>query len=380
MRPKTLLLLVVAIACGLVAAFMVNQISGGSKAANTVDVLVPTKDIPPGTKIDVKTMFQPKPFPKDAVPLKAVTDPKELHGKVPARTLNANLPVMARDLAGNANILRELQPGYRAMTVRANIESGLHGFLTPGSRVDILTVVRDRDNSNQTESKIFLQNVMVLAVNTLSDMPENKATVGNVASITLMLRPEQVERMYLVTNRGNIGIALRKPGDTEKVETRGASSPFAEEDVGLPGGPGGAQPIQVAVAIRDIDGGRSIDRFDDYFKMMSFMPNQLIGKERLITDKTQVEGKPVTRFIAMGQPATQANFMALGEKLPVGELASHRLTIINGLRTETHDFGVGDPRSKLPPGKRETAPPPAPGQAPGQPPETPGGGGSESRD
>lgn len=364
MRPKTLLLLVVAIACGLVAAFMVNQISGGSKGANMVDVLVPKADIPQGTKIDVKNMFQVKPFPKESVPLTAVTQAEKLEGKVLARTLTANFPVTDRDLYSNTNILRELEPGYRAMTVRATIETALHGFLQAGSRVDVLTIVRDAHDNQKSESKIFLQNVKVLAVNTLSDRLEDKPTVPNPVSITLMLKPEQIERLFLVSSRGQVGVVLRKPGDSEKVETPGASSPFSQEEAG-PGGPGSSPPVQVAVAIKDIPDGRTIEKFDDYFKMLSFNKSQLLGA--VITDRSEVEGKRLTRFLAMGQPASRANFTPLGVEAPSSR-DTHQLTIINGQRTEVHTFGDNAPRTTLPQGKPDD-PPPAPKR-----------GGSEAKD
>src|SRR5262245_60522682 len=169
MRPKTFLLLIVAVACGLFAAFAVNLLRQPS-SADLVDVLVPRADIPPNVKFDVKTMFVAKPFPRALVPANVITDPAKLEGRVSVRTMPANLPVIERDLVGAATIARDLEPGYRAMTVRASIESSMHGMLLPGARVDVLTI--HREAKSQPESRTFLQNIKILAVNTVADQPQ----------------------------------------------------------------------------------------------------------------------------------------------------------------------------------------------------------------
>lgn len=390
MRPKTLLLLVVAIACGLVAAFMVNQISGSGARGDTDNYLVPKADIQAGQKIaDVKAMFVSKPFTKGTVPLNAIREgeEKKLAGQVPNKTLVANNVVLDRDLVTSANILRDLQPGYRAVTVRADIASALHGFLHAGMHVDVLTIVRDIDNPQINKSQIFLQNVKVLAVNTQSEQPKDKPTVNNPVSMTLMVTPEQLERMYLVSSRSTLGIGLRKPGDNDPVKTEGATSPFDEKKTG---GPGALPPTMVAVAIKDIPEGTNIDRPETYFKMVPYHLEQLLnGKALVITDLSEVQGKPVTRYLATGQPATKANFLNIGVQPPVigsdgtATAKIHSLTIYNGPRTEKAHFGEGgapleqgilpDGKKSRTPAPRSGSPAPSPAPAPAPAPsETPG--------
>lgn len=186
--------------------------------AQEVKILVPKADIPQGTKLDVKAMFQTVAFPRDLVPLNAVVRPERLQGKIVARTLTAGLPVTERDLISNVNIMRELEPGYRAMTIRIGQDDPMAKFVMPGSRLDLLTV-KDPKDPNKPLGKIILQNIKVLAVNDVTDRPDNTATIPNVTSITLMLRPDQVELFFGALQRGPIGIVIRKPGDTEFVES-----------------------------------------------------------------------------------------------------------------------------------------------------------------
>jgi Flp pilus assembly protein CpaB len=382
MRPKTLLLLVVAIACGLVAAFMVNSISGSGTRGDTENYLVPKADIAPNQKIaDVKAQFVSKPFAKGVLPMDAIKDgpegEKKLLGQVPMKPLKAGDPVRVSDLASNQNILKALQPGYRAVTVRADIASALHGFLHAGMRVDVLTIVRDVDNPQLSKSQIFLQNITVLAVNTLSDAPKDKPTVNNPVSMTLMVTPEQLERMYLVSSRSTLGIGLRRPGDEIIVKTDGAISPF-EEGKGS-SAPGAAPPVNVAVAIADIPEGTKIENFERYFKMMPFQKDQLMGA-LVITDQSEIQGKPVTRYLAMGQPATQANFTPHGLKPPTPSAVASDYPILiiqNGPNRTVVDFAPAGTlpaagkkqRSSGPTGRAPTTngpveAAPAPGEAP----------------
>lgn len=342
MRLKTFLLLVVAVSCGLIAAFAVNQM--GRPDPTMVDVPIPKADIGPGTILDVKNQFMSKPYPRGLVPPNVITDLSKLEGKVPARTLSAHMPVTERDLINPTAIARDLEVGYRAMTVRANIENSMHGMLLPGARVDVLTITRDSKNSQQSESKIFLQNIKILAVNAISDQPEGKNAVPNVASITMMVQPNQAQRLFLVSSRGQVGIALRKPGDIERVEVVGISDPLGNDPLG-----DDAALVQVAVAVRNIEPGVFINRFDEYFKLIPVPRTQLIDQP--ILDRGQIEGQRLCRFIARGQPAMPVNFLFEGVLATDEEFEQ---TIQNGPVTHVYKFRSGLP---LPAGKKPASGP-----------------------
>ena len=67
MKQKNLILMVVAVGCGLVAAFLTSQMSGRSAQVEQVEVIVAAKDLPVGTmlgKDDLKTLVKTKKLPK----------------------------------------------------------------------------------------------------------------------------------------------------------------------------------------------------------------------------------------------------------------------------------------------------------------------------
>ena len=71
MKQKNLILMGVAVGCGLVAAVLTARMNAGPAPVEKVEVVVPAKDIPVGTMItkdDVSKLFTRKAFPKDGLP------------------------------------------------------------------------------------------------------------------------------------------------------------------------------------------------------------------------------------------------------------------------------------------------------------------------
>jgi pilus assembly protein CpaB len=70
-------------------------------------------------------------------------------------------------------------------------------------------------------SKVILTNVQVLAAGTKmeQDVENNKAIPVTV--VTLLVAPEEAERLTLASTEGKIQLALRNPLDRESPETRG---------------------------------------------------------------------------------------------------------------------------------------------------------------
>ena len=77
MKQKNMILMTVAVGCGLVAAFLTSQMSGKSSQSEQVEVLVAAKDLPVGTQLsrdDLKTSVKKRKMPKDGLPPAFVVD------------------------------------------------------------------------------------------------------------------------------------------------------------------------------------------------------------------------------------------------------------------------------------------------------------------
>jgi Flp pilus assembly protein CpaB len=374
MKPRTLLLLVVAIGCGLVAAFMVNQISGRQQTTDTEMVFTAVKDIPMGTPLtdeSMKTMVKLTPMPKGVIPLDAIREQdasgvpgiQRIANKVVGRSVSANSPITIKDISTSTeSLVKELDPGYRAITVRATLENAHHGFVLPGSRVDVICTTTPLNDPRLTVSRIFLQNVKVLACNTLTSQPEQGSTVGNPVTVTLAVKPDEAERMYWVTSKSIVGILLRKPGDENKIETKGVSSPY-ENDEG-PEGPKTGQTVQVPTAIKNFDPGETITQ--DQLKMVPFQKGQL--PEDVVISMDELKDKMVHRFVSRGSFITRVQLTPLGVEVTKVDPGKHTMRILQGPRpAEVIEFPIA-PREPVPPG----TPSPTPGAgrpAPGTPSE-----------
>ncbi|HEV3084833.1 MAG TPA: Flp pilus assembly protein CpaB [Gemmataceae bacterium] len=224
MKPKTLILMVVAIACGLVASYMTSRVIADRSDKPTdekVTVLVARKNLTMGTYIkDPEQLFEEKQFTKGEEPKKAIRNFEELKDKRLNKPLSAEQfvspdDVQTKDQDGLSAVMTK---GKRAFAIKVDAASSVGGFVLPHSRVDIVSVVQR--NENETYSKIILQDILVLAVDQGKDRPDDKqAVIAN--TVTVQVTPQQAEVLTLAQRLGTLSLLLRAYGDEEKIITGG---------------------------------------------------------------------------------------------------------------------------------------------------------------
>ena len=141
----------------------------------------------------------------------------------------------------------------RALSVKVNDVIGVAGFTVPGARVDVVVVIKDRDNSM---ARAVVSNLQVLTAGTKYDIEQakdGKPMPSNV--VTLLVSPDDAERIALAQTEGAITLVLRNPLDVTPTETtrraHGGADGRAVDD---PPVEGGAAPKRKAAAEA---GGRS---------------------------------------------------------------------------------------------------------------------------
>lgn len=128
---------------------------------------------------------------------------------------------LAAENAG-AGLPSLIPPGMRAVSVRVNDVASVSGFVTPGTRVDVL-VTASATGTGESQTTTVLQDVQVLASgHTLERSSSGEAQ--NAVVITLLVTPEDAQRLTLATNEGRIQLALRNPVDTKKGEVGAAGA------------------------------------------------------------------------------------------------------------------------------------------------------------
>jgi pilus assembly protein CpaB len=115
-----------------------------------------------------------------------------------------------------------IPPGMRAVSVRVNEVVSVAGFVTPGTRVDVL-LTGTPGAASEEQTTTVLQNVAVLASgHTLERTATGEAQ--NTAVITLLVSPDDAQRLTLASSEGHIQLALRNPLDTRQDEVASSNS------------------------------------------------------------------------------------------------------------------------------------------------------------
>jgi pilus assembly protein CpaB len=113
-----------------------------------------------------------------------------------------------------------ISPDHRAVSVKVDNVIGVAGFVTPGSRVDVLATIRRIDLPKALPfAKVILQDVRVLAV----DQKLEEVKSGDpelVAVVTLEVDLLQAEHLIYAAHEGRLQLALRSPGDDGEVATK----------------------------------------------------------------------------------------------------------------------------------------------------------------
>lgn len=225
MQQRTVLLFVLALVFGGLAAFVAYQRSERSAAdaaANARLVVVAAFDIDYGAKIE-PDMVKQVAWPVASMPEGAFLQPADAIGKVASATIAKGEPITARravEALGGSSLASLIAPGKRAMSIRVNDVIGVAGFLLPGNRVDVLGTPKQR-GSLEAETETLVENLKVLAVD--QQARTNKEDPVVVRAVTVEVTPEEAEKIVQATNNGSVQLVLRNP--LEEVVEKPAEAP-----------------------------------------------------------------------------------------------------------------------------------------------------------
>jgi Flp pilus assembly protein CpaB len=124
----------------------------------------------------------------------------------------------------------------RAMTINADVVSGVAGYIEEGDLVDVLAITEAESAESADTIKVngktktvkntitytAVKNVKVLK---LGDITTEKGTV--YSTVTLQLSPKQCFRLFTAENNGTLRICLRQKGDTGDINL----GPYNYEDL-----------------------------------------------------------------------------------------------------------------------------------------------------
>src|SRR6266850_1668730 len=264
MRNKRFFIVLVgALLFGLLAAASVSRYLSSAQAytKDLKGVAVAKVAIPVGTKI-IPEQVMVVQFPKESTPDGAFESADKLAGRVAVTNIAPREPITEARLApeGTAGGLSAVIPeGYRAMTVKVDDVVGISGFIMPGTLVDIVVVIIPSDKMGMQDpiSKIVLQNIKVLANGQNIDKPQDQREANSVKAVTLLVTPEQAEKLALAASEGKLQLVMRNSIDqgdeqTPGVNKRGLLSGERATQTPEPGSLKSEQPKQESRPVRRV--------------------------------------------------------------------------------------------------------------------------------
>lgn len=218
-RSRLLLIGLLALALGAFVSFSVYRTLQTKASANSepsIPVVVSASDLQVGARVGDRDVKVAK-FPASLVPVGAFKAPSQVVGRgviLPITKGEFLLPnKLAAENAG-AGLPALIPPGMRAVSVRVNEVVSVAGFVTPGARVDVL-LTGNPTSSNEPQTNTVLENVEVVAVGQKLE----RNTTGDAQSapvITLLVSPDDAQKLTLASTQGKIQLSLRNPVDTRQ--------------------------------------------------------------------------------------------------------------------------------------------------------------------
>jgi pilus assembly protein CpaB len=264
-NKRTVVVVLIAVLLAGVASFGMYRVVSRRPApqgelSKTVDVIVAQHPLPLGTRLTkdhVKLVKWPAETQVPGVFAKA----EDVLDRGLIATVDENEPLTAAKLAplgAGAGLPPSITPGMRAVSVKVNEVVGVAGFVVPGTRVDVMVTLTNRQAQQESVTRVVVSNVQVLTAGTRYDQ-ENAKDGKPIPStvVTLLVSPEDGERIALAASEGQVMLTLRNPLDTTQTTTLGTRTTalLGQPTVAVPVTPranrasGPAKPVQSELVV-----------------------------------------------------------------------------------------------------------------------------------
>jgi Flp pilus assembly protein CpaB len=217
MKPKTMILLVVAVSCGLVASYMTSKLLAERKGPppdETVQVVVATTKVPRFTHLkEPEKFFTVKEFRKSDAPKSYISNLEDIKDKRINKDFKPDVHISPEDVQDRATTALPIPDGYGAIGIKVTAASAVSYFVNPGDKVDVILTQR----GDQAASFTILRDVQVLSVEdriTRADAEsKSEGSVIKAQTVAVAVKPDDAKRVRLAESLGDLSLVLRKDGD-----------------------------------------------------------------------------------------------------------------------------------------------------------------------
>jgi len=219
-------LIIVALGCGFTAAMGVYQYlrTAAETRGEAETVLVASREINMNSPLSAESVRVER-WSSRQIPRGSLSDLKQIEGKYARIRLYPGEPILAAKVMtwGDATNSLKVPRGFRAVSVKVTMDSSVSSLIEPGDKVDVIVVMK-RSQDTPPMSKTILTAVQVFAVNMeMVRAPEKDKTLEDVRTISLLLDPEQAEKLAMGQELGTVRLTLRSPDDPLVDDTPGCT-------------------------------------------------------------------------------------------------------------------------------------------------------------
>ncbi len=230
-RYKPIIFIVVTVLVALATSFLVyrwlqeKSIAIASQRGELLNVVVAVTDLNGGTIIKPE-MVKTVPFLRGSLASGFFKDVATVVGRVVITPIKTDEPVFDSRLAPmditRGGVAAVISPNKRAMAVKVDRVKGVSGFIHPGNRVDLVATFRVA-SSPMPVTMTVLENILVLATGTETEIRSRAEKPVEVDVITLEVTPEEAEVLALAASEGKLQLSLRNFSDTKSIATKGTT-------------------------------------------------------------------------------------------------------------------------------------------------------------
>ncbi|MFG3271691.1 Flp pilus assembly protein CpaB [Streptomyces luteogriseus] len=230
-QRRGVILLLLSIVCALGAfAGVLSVISDvKSKVGPEVTAYRLKSDVPPYTTLSTG-QFEKIEMPERWLSENAVTDLREIQGKIAVTTLEAG------SLLQSDMIVRQpaLQPGQQEVAIMIDAATGVAGKITPGASVNVYATFEGAREGDPDQSKIIVTNAKVLDVGDLTPLEPDESNrtrqPTEAVPITFALSALDAQRItYAESFAKRVRLALVAPGSDTTVPERDRTYELAKD-------------------------------------------------------------------------------------------------------------------------------------------------------
>ncbi len=218
---KTWIILGVALAVGLLAAFIaqryisnqIAEIESRDKNRRTINVVVAKDDLGKGTRLDTRNVAV-RPIPAEYAHSGAILPEQfeRVDGQPLAYAAKRGEAVLWSMLEGKRapTFSSRIEPGRRAVTVPVDEINSISGMVEPGDIVDLMVSV---DHKGRKITVPLLQSVTVLATGQRAANDPASGERRQYTTLTFDTTPVQAHSVIVARETGKLTALLRNPSD-----------------------------------------------------------------------------------------------------------------------------------------------------------------------